>query len=95
MNIDISDNTTQQQFEITMDDELATLQYRFYKNDIALMHTHVPERLKGRGLATALANFGLEWAKSQNKRVMVYCPFVGSYLKKHPEYNYLIDKNYV
>ncbi|WP_235906006.1 GNAT family N-acetyltransferase [Ginsengibacter hankyongi] len=95
MNIDISDNTTQQQFEITMDGELATLQYRFYKNDIALMHTHVPERLKGRGLATALANFGLEWAKSQNKKVMVYCPFVSSYLKKRPEYNYLIDKNYV
>ena len=64
-----------------MDDELAILQYRFYKNDIALMHTHVPGKLGGRGLATALANFGLEWAKSQNKKAMVYCPFVGSYLK--------------
>jgi len=37
----------------------------------------------------------LEWAKSHNKKVTVYCPFVGSYLKKHPEYNSLVDKNYV
>jgi len=58
--IDIHDNVKQQQFEISIDGELATLQYRFYKNDVALMHTHVPEKLKGKGLATALANFGLE-----------------------------------
>ena len=60
MEIDIHDNVKQQQFEISIDGELATLQYRFYKNDVALMHTHVPEKLKGKGLATALANFGLE-----------------------------------
>ncbi len=95
MDIEIVDNAKQQQFQISMDGELATLQYRFYKNDIALMHTHVPEKLKGKGLATALANFGLEWAKSHNKKVMVYCPFVGSYLKKNPEYNFLVDRNYV
>jgi uncharacterized protein len=53
-----------------MDGELATLQYRFYKNDVALMHTHVPEELKGRDLPL-LANYGLEWAKKYNRKVMV------------------------
>ena len=77
-----------------MDGELAVLQYRFYKNDIALMHTEVPEKLSGKGLASALAKYALEWAKNNNKKVMVYCPFVASYLKKHPEYNFLIDKMY-
>jgi predicted GNAT family acetyltransferase len=77
-----------------MDGELATLQYRFYKNDIALMHTEVSEKLSGKGLASALAKYGLEWAKEHNKKVMVYCPFVASYLKKHPEYNFLVDKSY-
>jgi uncharacterized protein len=93
--IGIVNNEAQQQFQIGIDGELATLQYRFYKNDIALMHTHVPEKLHGRGLASALANFGLEWANKLNKKVMVYCPFVADYLKKHPEYNFLVDKNYV
>ena len=46
MDIEIADNVKQQQFEISADGELATLQYRFYKDDIALMHTHVPEKLK-------------------------------------------------
>jgi len=90
----ITNNETQQQFQISLDEELATLQYRFYKHDIALMHTEVPEKLSGRGLASALAKYGLEWAKEHNKKVMVYCPFVASYLKKHPEYNFLIDKSY-
>ena len=90
----VTNNEIQQQFEISMDGELATLQYRFYKTDIALMHTEVPEKLSGRGLASALAKYGLEWAKEHNKKVMVYCPFVASYLKKHPEYNFLIDKSY-
>ena len=94
-NIDIIDNKQQQQFEIHADGEVASLVYRFYKNDIALMHTDVPEKLGNRGIASALAKHALEWAKSQNKKVMVYCPFVASYLKRHTEYNELIDKNYV
>ena len=90
----VTNNEKQQQFEISMDGELAVLQYRFYKNDIALMHTEVPEKLSGKGLASALAKYALEWAKNNNKKVMVYCPFVASYLKKHPEYNFLVDKMY-
>ncbi|QEC70088.1 N-acetyltransferase [Panacibacter ginsenosidivorans] len=83
-----------QQFEVSMDNELAFLQYRFYKDDIALMHTDVPDTLGGKGIASALAVHALEWAKEHQKKIIVYCPFVASYLKKHPEYDYLVDKNY-
>lgn len=93
--IDIINNTEQQQFEVHADDEVAVLVYRFYKNDVALMHTDVPEKLGNRGIASALAKHALEWAKEHHKKVMVYCPFVASYLKRHPEYNVLVDKNYV
>jgi uncharacterized protein len=34
----------------------------------------------------------LEWAREKGKRVMVYCPFVAAYLKRHPEYNDIVDK---
>jgi predicted GNAT family acetyltransferase len=88
----VTNNEKQQQFEINMDGELAVLQYRFYKDDVALMHTEVPEKLSGKGLASALAKSALEWTKNNNKKVMVYCPFVASYLKKHPEYDFLVDK---
>jgi len=54
------------------------------------MHTFVPESLEGRGLASALAKFALEYAKGKNLQVIVYCPFVATYLKRHPEYNFLV-----
>jgi predicted GNAT family acetyltransferase len=93
-NINITNNTQQQQFEVRINDNLAVLVYRFYKNDIALMHTNVPDALEGQGIASALAKHALEWVKGQHKKILVYCPFVASYLKRHPEYNVLIDKNY-
>ena len=92
--IKVTNNTGNQQFEVHMDDEVAVLIYRFYKDDIALMHTEVPQKLEGKGIASALAKYAFEWAKEHKKKVMVYCPFVAAFLKRHHEYNVLIDKKY-
>ena len=54
------------------------------------MHTFVPESLNGKGLASELAKYALEWVKIHSKKAKVYCPFVAAYLKRHPEYNNLI-----
>lgn len=93
-NTQVVNNEKQLQFEIHSDGDIAVLEYRFYKNDIALMHTVVPDRLSGKGIASTLARYALDWAREHRKKVMVYCPFVASYLKKHPEYNDIIDKSY-
>jgi len=90
----IINDKDQQRFEVHEGEDIAYLEYRFYKKDIALMHTFVPESLEGRGIASALAHYALEWAKENKMPVMVYCPYVAVYLKRHPEYNDLIDKNY-
>lgn len=86
----IVNNEKEQRFEIDFKGEKALLEYRHYKNDIALMHTFVPEVLNGKGLASALAHYALEWVKDNNKKAKVYCPFVAAYLKRHPEYNDII-----
>ena len=90
----VINNQQEQRFEIRDGGEVAYLEYRFYKNDIALMHTLVPDALEGRGIASALAHYALEWAKAHQKPVKVYCSFVAAYLKTHPEYDDIIDKNY-
>ena len=90
----VNNNEKTQRFEILEIGELAYLEYRYFKNDIALMHTFVPEVLEGKGIASTLAHYALEWAKENQKPVIVYCPFVAAYLKKHTEYNSIIDKNY-
>jgi predicted GNAT family acetyltransferase len=92
MESSVSNNTEQQQFEVHEDGETAVLQYRFHEGLIWLMHTEVPKKLEGRGIASILAKYGLEWAKSNNKKVKVLCPFVAIYLKRHPEYNPLVVK---
>jgi predicted GNAT family acetyltransferase len=86
MPVDISNNTKQQQFEVQVDGELAVLQYRFHEGVIWLMHTEVPAKLEGKGIASALARFGLEWARENHVKAKVLCPFVAIFLKRHPEY---------
>ena len=90
----IINNTKRSQFETEIDGKFAFIEYRFYKADIALMHTFVPEDERGKGIASTLAKFTLEYVKEQNLKLMVYCPFVAGYIKRHPEYESLIDKQY-
>jgi len=82
-------------FEIHEGDDIAYLEYRYYKDDIAFMHTEVPANMEGRGVASALAAHAFDFAKKENKPVMVYCPFVSVYLKRHPELREQLDKKYL
>ena len=83
-------------FETGEGDDIAYLEYRFYKNiNIALMHTVVPESLGGKGIASALAEYGFQYAREHKKLVMVYCPFVAAYVKRHPEVNELLNREFL
>lgn len=81
-------------FEIHEGDDTAFLEYRYYKKDIAFMHTEVPKSMEGKGVASALAQYAFNFAKELKKPVMVYCPFVAVYLKRHPELKEQLDKEY-
>ena len=90
----ITNNEKHSRFETEVNGEFAYLEYRFYKGDIALMHTFVPESARGMGLAAALAKYSLEYVKEHKLKLMVYCPYVRKYLTEHPEYQVLLDKQY-
>ena len=90
----IINNERLMHFEIHEGDSIAFLEYRFYKKDIAFMHTEVPGSMEGKGVASALAEYAFAFAKEHKKPVMVYCPFVGAYLKSHPELKEQLDKEY-
>jgi uncharacterized protein len=59
---------------------------------ITLLHTEVPEALRGRGIAGTLAKTGLEYARDNNLKVDVVCPLVANYLSKHPEFQSLVGQ---
>lgn len=91
---DITHNEALMHFEIHEGDNIAFLEYRFYKKDIAFMHTEVPKSMEGKGIASALAAYAFQYAQQIDKLVMVYCPYVSVYLKRHPELNEQLDKGY-
>ncbi len=91
---EIKNNEKNMRFEISLNGETAYLEYRYYHNDIAFMHTEVPAALEGKGIASALAVYAFAYARERNKPVMVYCPFVAGYLKKHPEYKAQLDPKF-
>ena len=92
MSIAVANNAKQQQFEVHEDGETAVLQYRSQEGVIWLMHTEVPVKLEGKGIASLLARYGLEWARENHMKVKVVCPFVAVYLKRHPDYLDIVVK---
>jgi predicted GNAT family acetyltransferase len=86
----ILDNQQNQQFQIFLEDEMAYLEYRIKEGDLYLMHTEVPDKLGGKGIASALAAHAFNYARANHMKIKAYCPFVVSWLKKHPEQNDIV-----
>ena len=80
----LRDNREASRFEMSVDGQVAFMQYERRPGMIVLMHTEVPELLRGRGIAGILTKSVLEAAKAEGIRVIAKCPFVRAYLEKHP-----------
>jgi predicted GNAT family acetyltransferase len=92
--INITDNTNELRFETPVGDKLAFIAYRWEHGKLALMHTEVPEEAEGKGIASQLAEFAFEQAKQQQRKVLVFCPYVSAWLNRHPEYRAFVEKDY-
>jgi uncharacterized protein len=81
----VTHNEAKGQFEITLGNEKALLQYHRTDHSITLVHTEVPQASRGRGLGNQLIRAALDFAQFNRLKVVPVCPFVKAYLKKHPE----------
>jgi|WetSurMetagenome_2_1015567.scaffolds.fasta_scaffold245445_3 uncharacterized protein len=86
----IQNNHEASQFEAHSGDEVAYLQYELSNDQISLLHTEVPASMEGKGIASALAKTGLEFARTNNLYVIPQCEFVQGYIQRHPEYQDLV-----
>lgn len=90
--MDIVNNKRQYRFEAVMEDgEYLTLEYRWLKGSMVLMHTFVPVSARGTGKGHQIVKHVLDHARAQQLKVIVYCPFADKYVKENPEYNDLLD----
>jgi predicted GNAT family acetyltransferase len=74
------------QFHARLDGMRAVLEYRRAPGKIYFVHTEVPTAFRHRGIADAMAHAGLEYARTEHLAVVALCPFVDSYIRRHPEY---------
>lgn len=86
----ITNNEENLRFETPVGQDLAFVEYRWHKGDIAFMHTYVPDEGRGLGVAAALAKYVLDYARNRKLKILVYCPYIAQYIKRHPEYETLI-----
>ena len=52
---------------------------------LMLHHTEVPEALAGQGVAAALVQAALAWARAEGLKVRPTCSYVAAYMRRHPE----------
>ena len=91
MNYDVINNEENKHFEIHTEGKIALGGYDYFTTaqgdqGIAYLHTEVPPELGGRGIATYLVKYMLDYAKQQGLKVKPACSFVKAYIDKHPEY---------
>ena len=80
----VHDNREANRYELEQDGQTAVLNYERRGGQITLVHTEVPESLRGHGLGEALVKGALDLARREGLRIIAVCPFVRAYLRKHP-----------
>ncbi len=64
--------------------------YEEQGRSIAFMHTQIGDDFGGQGLGSVLIGTALDDARASGQTVLPFCPFVRSYIQRHPEYADLV-----
>jgi predicted GNAT family acetyltransferase len=88
--LSLKDNTELNRFELDVDGSTAFLEYKRSRDWLFLNHTEVPEIIGGKGVASAVIQKSFQYAKDNNYKIVPICPFVQSFLKRHPEWNEIV-----
>jgi uncharacterized protein len=60
-------------------------------NQVVITHTEVEAAYAGQGLAARLTRFALDDVRAGGGRIVPICPYVTAYLRKHHEYDDIVD----
>ncbi len=86
-----SDAPSRSRFELRAGDELVGfVDYVLRDGTIVLVHTEVDPAHSGQGHASTLARGALDAARARGLAVRPTCPYVASWIEKHPDYADLV-----
>lgn len=90
---EINNNEQLNRFEASLEDEKAFINYKKESDGtFILTHTEVPQKFEGKGVGSRLVKQTLEKIKANGNKLESSCPFVSSYIERHPEYRELIKQ---
>ncbi|TQS46727.1 GNAT family N-acetyltransferase [Cryptosporangium phraense] len=83
----ISDVKDESRYEATLDGVVAgVVEYQLDGDVIMFTHTGVPSEFEGRGIASQLARYVLDDARSRGLDVLPRCPYIAGWIARHLEY---------
>lgn len=91
----ISHNESDSRFECPVDGGLAFAEYHRTGERITFTHTEVPPEAEGKGVAGEIVAAALAYAREQQLQVVPECAYVKSYLKRHREWEDLVDPEFL
>nr|WP_228734984.1 GNAT family N-acetyltransferase [Xanthomonas euvesicatoria] len=79
-----------QRFNIDTDGHRAELAYRREGEIMTITHTQVPDAISRHGVAAALVEDALTFARQHGLKVIPACSYADAYLRRHPQYHDLL-----
>jgi predicted GNAT family acetyltransferase len=91
----VTDNPARSRFELHIGGQLAGFTgYSRHGQVINFLHTEVDPAFQGAGLAGHLARASLDSARERHLAVLPYCPYIQSWIQKHPCYKDLVPEEH-
>ena len=94
MEIEVSENKEKKRFEVSLEGKLALIDYIRAEDKMYLTHTEVPSEMEGKGIASSMVKQVFQQIRDENLKLVPLCPFVASYLKRHPEWKDILASGY-
>ena len=80
-------------YVVEIDGENIGLAVYHLRNDRHIfVHTEVAPGHEGEGVGSNLARFALDDVRAAGGTVVPICPFIAAWVKRHPEYQDLVDQ---
>ena len=91
MEHEVRHHPEQKRFTVHELDHEAYLEYYELPDGVLdYAHTYTPNEIRGRGIATSIIRYALDYARANGKRVVPGCPFVRTYVDRHHQYRDVI-----
>jgi uncharacterized protein len=90
----VEDNPEESRFEARLGDRIVGIAEYELPDDqgpITFTHTEVLPDVEGQGVGGRLARTALDDVRRRGLRVIVECPFIASWVRRHRDYDDLID----